>query len=86
VGLLAGVLLGLTGDDLGAGQDTEVVLGQISSTPVGFVTAKGSPVAKALSDAVNKLISDGDYAKILAKWGVTSSGTPASAVNPKPTL
>ena len=24
-------------------------LGQISSTPVGFVTAKGSPLAKALS-------------------------------------
>ena len=27
-------------------------------------------MAKALSDAVNELIADGDYAKILAKWGV----------------
>jgi polar amino acid transport system substrate-binding protein len=61
-------------------------LGQISSTPVGFVTGKGSPVAKALTAAVNKLISDGDYGKILAKWGVTSSGIPASALNPKPNL
>jgi polar amino acid transport system substrate-binding protein len=61
-------------------------LGQFSSTPVGFVTGKGSPVAKALSDAVNKLINDGDYAKILGKWGVNSAGIPTSAVNPAPTL
>ncbi|MFC0439970.1 transporter substrate-binding domain-containing protein [Kutzneria buriramensis] len=61
-------------------------LGQFSSTPVGFVTGKGSPVAKAVSDAVNKLIKTGDYAKILAKWGVDSSGIPQSAVNPAPTL
>ena len=44
-------------------------LGQISSTPVGFVTAKGSPVAKALSAAVNELIANGDYAKIFATIG-----------------
>ena len=61
-------------------------LGQFSSTPVGFVTGKGTPVAKAVSDAVNKLISSGDYGKILAKWGVDSSGIPQSAVNPTPTL
>jgi polar amino acid transport system substrate-binding protein len=61
-------------------------LGQFSSTPVGFVTAKGSPVAKAVSDAVNKLIASGDYAKILAKWGVDSSGIQRSAVSPPPTL
>jgi polar amino acid transport system substrate-binding protein len=50
------------------------------------VTGKGSPVAKAVSDAVNKLIKDGDYAKILAKWGVESTGIAQSAVNPTPTL
>jgi polar amino acid transport system substrate-binding protein len=61
-------------------------LGQISTTPVGFVTAKGSPVAKALSDAVNKLIADGDYARILAKWGVTGSGVTSSVVNPPTTF
>jgi ABC-type amino acid transport substrate-binding protein len=46
---------------------------RISSTPVGFVTAKGSPIAKALSDAVNELIANGDYTKILAKWGVAGT-------------
>lgn len=57
-------------------------LGQISTTPVGFVTAKGSPIAKALSDAVNKLIADGTYAKIFAKWGVAGIGIATSRVNP----
>lgn len=61
-------------------------LSQFSSTPVGFVTGKGSPIAIALRDAVNKLIASGDYARILGKWGVTDSGIPQSAVNPPSSL
>ncbi|HEX3784068.1 MAG TPA: transporter substrate-binding domain-containing protein [Pseudonocardiaceae bacterium] len=61
-------------------------LGQFSSTPVGLITAKGSPLTKPLSDAINELVSNGDYAKILAKWGVQSSGITRSRVNPAPTL
>ena len=61
-------------------------LGQISSTPVGFVTAKNSPLAKPLADAVNELIANGDYAKIFAKWGVTGIDITKSQVNPIPTL
>lgn len=61
-------------------------LGQISSTPVGFVTAKGSPIAKALSDAVNHLIATGAYAKIFAKWGVGGTEIARSAVNPPATF
>jgi polar amino acid transport system substrate-binding protein len=62
-------------------------LGQVSSTTVGFVTGKGSPLAKPISDAVNKLIASGDYAKILGKWGVaSSSGITTSAVNPAAVL
>jgi polar amino acid transport system substrate-binding protein len=61
-------------------------LGQISSTPVGFLTAKGSPLAKSLQGAVNDLIKSGDYTKILAKWGVTASAISTSEVNPKATL
>ena len=57
-------------------------LGQISTTPVGFVTQKKSPIAKALSDAVNKLIANGIYAKIFAKWGVADTGVSTSQVNP----
>ena len=61
-------------------------LGQVSSTPVGLITAKGSPLTKPLSDAVNELIRDGVYAKILAKWGVSSSAVSASQVNPPASL
>ena len=61
-------------------------LGQISSTPVGFVTAKGSPIDKALSDAVNELISNGDYAKIFAKWGISGDEITSSALNPATTF
>lgn len=61
-------------------------LGQVGTTPVGFVTAKGSPLAKALSDAVNRLIATGDYAKIFAKWGVPGTGVTRSVVNPPTTF
>jgi polar amino acid transport system substrate-binding protein len=61
-------------------------LGQISSTPVGFVTAKGSPVAKALSAAVNELIASGDYAKIFAKWGIDGDQVTSSTLNPATTF
>ena len=61
-------------------------LGQISATPVGFVTAKDSPLSKPLTDAVNELIANGDYAKIFAKWGVPGTGVSSSQVNPIPTL
>lgn len=61
-------------------------LNQFSSTKVGFVTAKGSPLAKVLTEAVNKLISDGTYAKILAKWDIAGYGVATSEVDPTPQL
>jgi polar amino acid transport system substrate-binding protein len=61
-------------------------LSQISSTPVGFVTPKGSPLAKILTEAVNELITDGEYAKILAKWSISDYGVSTSQVNPPATL
>lgn len=57
-------------------------LGQITSTPVGFVTGRGSPLAPALRDAVNELITTGAYRRILAKWGLAGSGITRSQVNP----
>jgi polar amino acid transport system substrate-binding protein len=61
-------------------------LSQFSSTAVGFVTAKGSPLAKVLSAAVNELISDGEYTKILTKWDINGYGLTGSQVNPTPQL
>ena len=61
-------------------------LSQISSTAVGFVTAKGSPLSGLLEQAVNELISDGEYQKILEKWSIDGNGIPRSQVNPTPNL
>lgn len=61
-------------------------LGQTTRTPVGFVTAKGSPLAPALSAAVNDLIADGTYAKLFAKWNVADSVIAKSQINPTPTF
>ncbi len=61
-------------------------LSQVSSTKVGFVVDKGSPLSGLLAQAVNELISDGTYAKILAKWGITGSGVSTSQVNPPASL
>ncbi len=56
-------------------------LGQVSITPAGFVTAKGSPMAKAPSDATDELIANGDHAKIFDKWGVGGIEITKSALN-----
>lgn len=61
-------------------------LGQVAQTPVGFVTARKSPIAPAITAAINDLIKDGTYAKIFAKWKVGSSVITKSQLNPTPTF
>nr|WP_245555573.1 ABC transporter substrate-binding protein [Gordonia soli] len=57
-------------------------LGEYSTTVVGLVTAKGSPIAKAISQAINTLIARGEYQKLFEKWKVSSSALPRSEINP----
>ncbi|WP_190824569.1 transporter substrate-binding domain-containing protein [Saccharopolyspora pogona] len=49
---------------------------------VGFALDKGSPLAPALQAAVNKLIADGSYERIVRKWGVEASAIQTSETNP----
>jgi polar amino acid transport system substrate-binding protein len=49
---------------------------------VGFAFKKGTELAPAFQAAVNKLIADGTYAKILKKWGTTASAIPKSEISP----
>ncbi|WP_326669886.1 ABC transporter substrate-binding protein [Streptomyces canus] len=49
---------------------------------VGFAFKKGTPLAKAFQAAVNDLIKNGTYARILKKWGTTGSATTASRISP----
>jgi polar amino acid transport system substrate-binding protein len=61
-------------------------LSQYSSTPVGFVLAKGSPLDKPVQAAINALIKNGDYTKILKSWGIQALAVSSSEINPKATL
>ena len=47
----------------------------------GIAIPKGTSMAKAVQGAVNELISNGEYAKILAKWGGSGLKIATSEIN-----
>ncbi|MEU0414304.1 ABC transporter substrate-binding protein [Streptomyces griseorubiginosus] len=49
---------------------------------VGFAFKKGTKLAPAFQAAVNDLIEDGTYARILKKWGTTGSAITESEISP----
>lgn len=49
---------------------------------VGFALKKGSALAPPLRAAVDKLISDGTYDRILRKWGTQPSAIGQSQISP----
>ncbi|MEU6094558.1 ABC transporter substrate-binding protein [Streptomyces sp. NPDC047079] len=49
---------------------------------VGFAFEKGTKLAPAFQAAVNHLIADGTYEKILRKWGTKDSAIPTSRISP----
>ncbi|MEV5387010.1 ABC transporter substrate-binding protein [Streptomyces sp. NPDC052721] len=49
---------------------------------VGFAFKKGTDLTPAFQAAVNRLLSDGTYDRILKKWGTTGSAIEESRVNP----
>ena len=51
---------------------------------IGDATPKGNGMAQKLAEAINKLIADGTYAKILAQWGASGLAVTKSVVNPAP--
>ncbi|MFI5556998.1 ABC transporter substrate-binding protein [Streptomyces sp. NPDC051738] len=57
-------------------------LGEFHRLDVGFAFKKGSALTKAFQAAVNALIKDGTYARILAKWGTSASAIDTSRINP----
>ncbi|MEU7011189.1 ABC transporter substrate-binding protein [Streptomyces sp. NPDC046332] len=57
-------------------------LGEFHRLDVGFAFKKGSPLTAAFQAAVNELIKDGTYARILEKWGTTESAIDTSRINP----
>ncbi|MFI8215519.1 ABC transporter substrate-binding protein [Streptomyces sp. NPDC085932] len=57
-------------------------LGEYHRLDVGFAFKKGSPLTKAFQAAVNELIENGTYARILKKWGTSASAIETSRINP----
>jgi len=57
-------------------------LGEYHRLDVGFAFKKGSPLTKPFQAAVNELIKDGTYARILRKWGTTGSAIGTSRISP----
>jgi len=65
-----------------AAQPNLQFLNEFKRLDVGFALKKGSPLAPAFQAAVNKLIKDGTYGKILDKWGTKDSAIPESRISP----
>ena len=49
--------------------------------PYGFAFLKGNGMAAPVKDAVNLLISNGTYLKILKKWGVQAGAVSSATIN-----
>lgn len=57
-------------------------LGEYRRLDVGFAFKKGSKLTPAFRAAVNRLIADGTYDKILKKWSTTGSAITESRISP----
>ncbi len=57
-------------------------LNEFKRLDVGFAFQKGSPLTPAFQAAVNKIIKDGSYQRILDKWGTRESAIPESLISP----
>ncbi|WP_371550702.1 ABC transporter substrate-binding protein [Streptomyces sp. NBC_00554] len=65
-----------------AHQEGVKFLSEYHRLDVGFAFKKGTKLAPAFQAAVNELIADGTYDKILEKWGTTGSEIEKSEISP----
>ncbi|MET9735383.1 ABC transporter substrate-binding protein [Streptomyces sp. NPDC006458] len=65
-----------------AHQEGVKFLNEFHRLDVGFAFKKGTKLAPAFQAAVNKLIEDGTYDRILKKWGTTGSAIARSEISP----
>ncbi|MCF0088223.1 MULTISPECIES: ABC transporter substrate-binding protein [unclassified Streptomyces] len=66
----------------GGGKDFEVIGEQIEAGPYGIgVGKKNTQLRDALQAAMNAIIENGDYKKILEKWNVTDGGVTEAKIN-----
>lgn len=66
----------------GGGKDFEVVGDQIEAGPYGIAVSKDSTQLRdALQAAMNAIIKNGDYTKIMQKWNVTDGAVTEAKIN-----
>lgn len=61
---------------------TEVAGSYLKPNPIGIAMPKNSGMAPAMQAAVQQLMNDGAYKKIIQKWGLGQQGISKAAVNP----
>ncbi|MEU1403457.1 ABC transporter substrate-binding protein [Streptomyces sp. NPDC005728] len=66
----------------GGGKDFELVGEQVEAAPYGIAVAKkNSQLRDALQAAMNAVIKNGEYEKILTKWGAQDGAVKESVIN-----
>ncbi|MFJ5719460.1 ABC transporter substrate-binding protein [Streptomyces sp. NPDC093149] len=66
----------------GGGKDFELVGEQVEAAPYGIAVAKGNDqLTKAVQAALDAIIKNGEYGKIIAKWGVEAGAVTAAELN-----
>ncbi|MYW21413.1 ABC transporter substrate-binding protein [Streptomyces sp. SID161] len=66
----------------GGGKDFEIVGDQVEAAPYGIAVAKDdTQLRDALQAAMDAIIKNGEYEKILEKWGAQDGAVKQSAVN-----
>ena len=49
---------------------------------IAATTKKGDGLVQALADALNQVITDGSYRKVLDRWGLANESVPHAEINP----
>lgn len=61
---------------------TKVVGSYTDPSFIGIALPKGSPMVKPMQAAIQHLIDDGTYGKIVTKWGLQANATRTAELNP----
>ncbi len=66
----------------GGGKDFEVAGDQIQAGPLGIAVSKdNTALREAIRKAVDMLVADGEYQKLIAKWGIPAGAVSKATIN-----